>query len=493
MKDNIHVLFISSEIAPFAKTGGLADVSGALPQYLADERINICLLMPLYGSIDQKRFNIKPYDNKTYTLKAGNINIDYEISICKLPGTEIDVFFLKNDSFYKRESLYVNPANGRDWEDNVERYLLLSKASLEIINHINFMPNILHINDWQTSLVPLYLMEKSKKHPSYKEIKTLLSIHNIAYQGIFEIEKFDYLGLPEEHIKFGGALEFWGRMNILKAGIFYSDLLTTVSKTYAMEIQKSEEFGYGLEGILTERRDDLHGVLNGIDYNVWNPLIDEHIQINYGIESLHGKKENKKLLLRSINMKYDDKIPLIGFISRLVDQKGIDLIQDRIYELMELDLQFIILGTGERKYHNFFQEVQKMYPEKVAVFLEFNNKLAHQIEASCDIFLMPSKYEPCGLNQMYSLKYGTVPIVRNTGGLADTVKDFDPVTKRGNGFVFESYDSAELLKTVKRAINNYKKSDIWQIIVENGMVADFSWRKSAIEYIKLYRKLMQVS
>jgi len=260
-----------------------------------------------------------------------------------------------------------------------------------------------------------------------------------------------------------------------------------------MEIQKSEEFGYGLEGILTERRDDLHGVLNGIDYNVWNPLIDEHIQINYGIESLHGKKENKKLLLRSINMKYDDKIPLIGFISRLVDQKGIDLIQDRIYELMELDLQFIILGTGERKYHNFFQEVQKMYPEKVAVFLEFNNKLAHQIEASCDIFLMPSKYEPCGLNQMYSLKYGTVPIVRNTGGLADTVKDFDPVTKRGNGFVFESYDSAELLKTVKRAINNYKKSDIWQIIVENGMVADFSWRKSAIEYIKLYRKLMQVS
>ncbi|MBN1155433.1 glycogen synthase GlgA [candidate division KSB1 bacterium] len=493
MKEKINVLFISSEIAPFAKTGGLADVCGTLPYYLAKEGVNIRLMMPYYGFIDQEKYNIDPLPILKLSVHIGNTPIEFQLYQGLLTDDAIRIYFIRNDAYYHRESIYVNPENGRDWEDNVERFVLLSKAALEIIQHIEFVPDIIHVNDWQTGLLPLYLSEHYKQQAPYTHIKTLMSIHNIAYQGIFEIEKFEQLGLPAIYLKFGSGLEFWGRLNFLKAGIVYADLLNTVSKTYAQEIQKSEEFGYGLEGILAERKNDLYGILNGMDNSEWDPRIDEHIHVNYDVSSIERKKENKRYLLKTINMNDNDHYPLIGLISRLVDQKGIDLIQDRINELLELNIKMIILGTGEEKYHRFFQKVQQTYPDKVAVFLEFNNKLAHQIEAGSDMFLMPSKYEPCGLNQMYSLRYGTVPIVRETGGLADTVKDFDPITKKGNGFVFSQYDSKELLSTVKRAIRYFQKPDVWKIIMENGMSTDFSWNRSAIEYIKLYNKMLEVS
>ena len=493
MKDNINVLFVSSEIAPFAKTGGLADVAGALPYYLTNEGVNIRLLMPLYGFIDSKKYGIEKFSDQTFTVKIGSNNIEYQVCQGFLPESTIRSYFIKKDSYYHRDSIYVDPENGHDWEDNAERFALLSASALEIISYIDFVPHIIHMNDWQSALVPLYLREYYGQQEIYSRIKTLLSIHNIAYQGIFEIEKFEQLGLPSKYLKFGSGLEFWGRINFLKAGIVYSNLLNTVSKTYALEIQKSEEFGYGLEGVLKERKSDLFGIINGIDYNTWNPETDDNIYMNYNIFSIDNKIENKKYLLRKLKLKSDERVPLISLISRLVDQKGIDLVQDRINELLELDINLIILGTGEEKYHRFFSKVQQSHPDKVAVCLEFDNKLAHQIEAGSDIFLMPSKYEPCGLSQMYSLKYGTVPIVRDTGGLADTVKDFDPITKQGNGFVFSNYDSKELLATVKRAITYFHKPQIWKIIVENGMSGDFSWSKSAIEYIKLYKKMLGVS
>ncbi|MGH2574316.1 MAG: glycogen synthase, partial [Ignavibacteria bacterium] len=337
-------------------------------------------------------------------------------------------------------------------------------------------------------LIPAYIKTIHSKDQLLTSVKTVFTIHNLAFQGIFPHKSFLKTGLPD-NIYVEEGVEYFKNFSFLKAGLMFSDIITTVSQNYAEQITTSNEYGYGFEGILKKRKKDLHGILNGVDYSVWNPEKDKTIPYRYSAKEITLKRENKKALLNKFNLEYDAEKPLIGIISRLTDQKGFDLIEKILKDLMKENLQMVILGIGEKKYHQMFEAVRKKFPKKVGLFLGFSEELAHLIEAGSDIFLMPSKYEPCGLNQMYSLRYGTIPVVRLTGGLADTISEYK--NGKGNGFVFEKYDSSELLKAVKRALKLYKNREEWIKLVRTAMAYDYSWEASARKYIDLYRSLIK--
>ena len=479
----MKILYVSSEVYPFAKTGGLADVSGALPPYIKKLGHDIRVMLPGYGTLDRQRFRIRKVRNSPLVpIEVGGKTEYAGLSATNLPGSDVKTYFVENDHYYDRPELYKNPVSNSDWDDNDQRFLFFNLAVLKSIEVLRWVPDVIHCNDWQSSLIPLLL----KIHYSRLGIKSLLTIHNIAYQGIFESSFLSLWDFPEYLSYPYSGIEYWGKVNLLKSGIVYTDIINTVSPTYSHEIQQSEEYGYGLEGVLRDRTRDIYGILNGVDYETWSPETDSHIPYTFSKDKLEGKRKNKRQLLEDNGLIYDDRTPLIGIISRLVDQKGFDLIGDIIHKLMKLKLQIIILGTGEQKYHHFFTELMARYPKKLVVHLKFDNTLAHRIEAGSDIFLMPSKYEPCGLNQMYSLKYGTVPIVRKTGGLADTITEYNRVSKEGNGFVFESYDSDSLYLAIKRALQLFRNEKEWKKLMRNGMEADYSWDRSAREYVKIY-------
>ncbi len=489
---NFKILYISSEVTPFAKTGGLADVSGALPKVLLKMGHDIRVMMPKYGTIFPEEYAIKPLaDFGEMAVRIGNVEKIACIRFSHLPLSDVIVYFVENDGYFKRPELYRNPETNQDWEDNAERFTFFCLSALQFLKSSEWRPDIIHCNDWQTCLIPLYLKEYFGTDPFYKNIAVLLTIHNIAYQGIFDLDFFKLTDLPEYLFEPLSGIEYWGKANFLKAGIVYSDLLNTVSETYAKEIQSSEEYGYGLEGVLKERSDDLYGIINGIDYSVWNPEIDPYIPHNYSKDHLSGKRENKKTLLGSHDLSFDENIPLIGIISRLADQKGFDLIAEIMDELMKLDLYIILLGRGDEKYHQLFTRFKSKFPQKIGINLSFDDRLAHLIEAGSDIFLMPSKYEPCGLNQLYSLKYGTIPIVRATGGLADTIQEFNPSTCQGTGFTFKDYTGKALLTAIRRALGIYQRKEVWLQVMHNSMMQNFSWDRSAQKYTELYRKLLR--
>jgi starch synthase len=362
---------------------------------------------------------------------------------------------------------------------------------LEVCRAKNFIPDIVHCNDWQTGLLPAFLKVDSQ-YSDFKQTASIFSIHNIAYQGNFLKESFDKLGLDWSLFAPGSGFEFWEKVSYLKAGIWYADIINTVSETYAKEIQSSNEYGYGFEGVLKDKADHLYGIVNGIDYDIWNPASDELIPARYTPEKPAGKKKCKTALRRGVKLPLARKdIPVIGIISRLADQKGFDLIAEVADDLLSLDLQIVLLGTGDEKYHTLFTELQKKYPKKIAVVLEFNNAMAHLIEAGSDMFLMPSKYEPCGLNQLYSLKYGTIPIVRETGGLADTIENANPAKGTGTGFTFKRYNSADMLHAVKFALEVYRDKNVWEIMMLRAMRQDFSWDSSAEKYLEIYNKAVE--
>ncbi len=491
MKGPYNVLYVSSEVAPFAKTGGLADVAGALPKAIKELGHDIRVMMPKYGFISDRKYTLRevirlkdvhvPLGDREYTISAKS---------AFLPDSKVQIYFIEYPPYFDRESPYVNPKTGKDWEDNAERFALFSRAVLEVLRVLHWQPDVIHCNDWQTALIPTYLKTVLKDDTYFAKTSTLLTIHNLAYQGVFDPSVLEAIGLPQELFSPGGPVEFYGKVNFLKAGIVYADLLNTVSERYAQEIQ-TPEYGAGLDGVLRERADSLYGILNGVDYSVWNPETDELIPYNYSASDLSGKWKDKEALLEQLGLPYDENVPVIGMISRLADQKGFDLLAEIIDDLMALDIRFVLLGTGDPKYHKIFEKVGKKYKNKASINLRFDNPLAHLIEAGSDMFLMPSRYEPCGLNQIYSLKYGTIPIVRATGGLADTIKDFDPSTGKGNGFVFEKYEAGELLATIKRALDVYKDKKTWLKLIRNAMAEDFSWSVSAKKYVDLYRKLVR--
>ena len=479
---SVKVLFVSSEVNPISKTGGLADVSGALPVYLRKSGIDIRVVTPLYGSPET-------------TGCVQSFLCDFEITVGMSAHrariwegrlkNSVPVYLAANDEFFNRRYLYGSPSG--DYPDNAERFIFFCKASLELCRRAGFIPDIIHCNDWQTGLIPAYL----KNSMFQSNARTVFTIHNIAYQGLFSHEKFNITGLPEGCFDING-LEYWGRMNMMKGALVYSDVLNTVSTAYSREIQ-TPEFGCGLEGVLASRRHDLCGILNGADYEEWDPSRDPYIAAQYDPSTLYRKQECKKDLLAVFDLSLDlvDK-PVIGMVSRLAEQKGFDLIAEIMHDMMSMDIGFVLLGIGEKKYNDLFSGIGMRYPGRAGSRITYDSAIAHKIEAGCDLFLMPSRYEPCGLNQFYSLKYGTVPVVRATGGLEDTVVDISCSRYRGNGFKFTAYDAGELLETIRRAVAFYAESEAWSSLVRTCMLCDYSWDTSSKQYCTLYSKALSV-
>jgi starch synthase len=490
MAKPIQVLFISSEVEPFAKTGGLADVSSALPHTIYNLGQEVRIMLPRYGTI--KNSPSKLHDMirlQGLDVPVGDTVLKANVKSSFILGTftKVQVYLLDNLDLYGRSGIYVNPDTKKAYPDNDVRFIFFCRGILEMLKKMGWQPDIIHCNDWHTALLPVYLKTLYKDDKFYKKTKTVLTIHNLAYQGEFPKSTFAKTCLPPE---LEADLTHNGKINFLKGGLLHADMLTAVSAKYAEEIRTTEEYGCGLQDILEKRKRNLFGITNGIDPEKWNPATDELIPTQFDFKSIDNKVDNKIALLEKMKLPYNEKTPVIGIISRLADQKGFDLIGEVLDQLMKLNLQFVVLGVGEKKYHTLFEKAAKKYPTKFAVALRFDHQLSHWIEAGSDMFLMTSRFEPCGLNQFYSMKYGTVPIVRSTGGLAETVEQIDPAKGTGTGFKFEKYDSKEMLATVKLALQVFANQDVWLKIMKNGMSKDFSWEASAKKYIQLYKKLM---
>ena len=490
------ILFVTSEVVPFIKTGGLADVSSALPQKLQEMGHQVRIVVPKYGAIDERKYKIHEVVRlKDLTTNIGDKEVTFSLRSSFLVGQKarVQIYFLDNQEYFgSRHSLYNDPITGEDFEDNDERFILLSKSIFELINKLGWIPDIIHLNDWQCGLIPVYLKTQFADDPELKSVKTLFTIHNIANQGVFPKSTFAKTGLDESLCDEKNLLHK-KKVNFLKAGLLYSDAINTVSETYAKELTKYEEYGEGLETVLQKRKKDIYGIVNGIDDAIWNPIKDKKIVKKYSVKNLEDKFENKKALAEKFGFDAETDVPIISLISRIDTNKGFDLVKKAFNELLKLNVKIVLLGNGEKKFHKFFEEVAIKKSDKFSCYLGFDDELAHLIEAGSDMYLMPSKIEPCGLNQMYSLMYGTVPIVRHTGGLADTVINFNEKDGSGNGFVIKKYDSDEMIKVVKKAVklfNEDKKT--WQKIMKNGMKSNFSWLASSKNYVELYKKLITI-
>ncbi len=477
--DSINVLFAASEAVPFAKTGGLADVAGTLPRELVKLGADVRLIIPKYKSIPRNFVEAMEYIGYVYVDLAWRHQY---CAVLKLEYQGVITYFIDNEYYFNRDCLYGH-------FDEAEQFAFFSRAVLKVLPLIDFKPDIIHCNDWQTGVVSAFLKAGFGHIGFLKDIKTVYTIHNLKYQGMFPKEVLgDILGLSWDYFNPEG-LELHDCVNYMKAGIAYSDIVTTVSKTYAEEI-KTDFFGENLNGILTKRSESIFGILNGIDYLENDPETDTRIYKSFNAEDLEGKYENKKMLQESLGLPQREEVPVIGVVSRLVGQKGFDLIAHVLDEMLKMDIQLVVLGTGDSNYENMFRNAAERYPGKVSANIKYDGVLAQRIYAGSDMFLMPSLYEPCGLSQIFSLRYGTVPIVRETGGLKDTVMPYNEFTGEGTGFSFANYNAHEMLDTVKRAISFYKNKDIWEKIVKSGMKQDFSWSKSAKEYMELYEKMV---
>ena len=482
----MKIAIVSSEAVPFAKTGGLADVAGALPAELANMGHDVRLIIPKYKSVEEKGFKLKKIEGD-FTVPLGERMV--KGSVLETTENNVKTLFIENDEFFMRDELYKDKNTGDDYSDNASRFIFFSRGVLSALKLVNFKPDIIHVNDWQSALIPLYLKSILKDDAHFKKTSTVLTVHNLGYQGVFWHHDMPLIGVGWEYYTPEG-IEFYDKINFLKAGIIFSDVINTVSKKYAEQIQTNED-GFGLDGVLKDRKEDLFGIINGIDYDEWNPETDTFIAKNYSTKDTSGKAENKRTLLNEFYLPEKLDIPLIGIISRLADQKGFDILADAMEELMSMELKMVILGTGEKKFHLLLTELGKKHPTKLGIKLTYDNRLAHLIEAGSDIFLMPSRYEPCGLNQMMSMRYGTVPVVRATGGLDDTIVEFNEKSGEGNGIKFTNYDAATLISAVKRALSLYGKKPHWKKMMKNGMTTDFSWRASAKEYENLYKRAIK--
>jgi starch synthase len=480
----MKVLIASPEIFPFVKTGGLADVTGALPKALNKLGAEVRVILPKHKGIEESKFPME-YKNLKIGCQISQSVVEAEIVESEYDG--VKAYLVEQDEYYYRDYLYSTPDG--DYLDNAERFIFFAKSILETIKATGFVPDVLHCNDWETALAPVFLKTAYKDDPILKNIPTVFTIHNLGYQGIFWHHDMHLLDIGWEYFT-PDFLEFFGNINFLKGGIIFSDIINTVSKKYSEEIQ-TQEFGYGLDGILSKRKKDLFGIINGIDYQDWNPEKDEFLPARYSVDNRENKAVCKKALQEAFGLPVDNALPLVATISRLADQKGFDLIGTALEEMRALGTQYVILGTGERKYHELFTDLAKELPNSFAVKIAYDNRLAHLIEAGADMFLMPSRYEPCGLNQLYSLKYGTVPVVRGVGGLEDTIIDYDKAPDKGTGFKFYDYTKEAMLDALERALTIYRDPDAWQSLVKRCMTADFSWERSAKEYLELYERAIR--
>jgi starch synthase len=480
----MHIAFAASECVPFSKTGGLADVVGALPRALAALGHQVSVYIPRYRQT-------KLTDPQT-VVRSITVPFDDKYRFCSIvtagPSTGVKFYFVDYPPYFDREALYGSPAG--DYPDNAERFALFSRAVLEASKVLG-VPQVFHCHDWQSALVPVMLRTLYAEDPAFRDVATVFTIHNMGYQGLFPPDTLPLLMLPWDLLTMS-KMEFFGQVNFLKGALVYSDYVTTVSKKYSQEIQTTE-YGFGLEGVLRDRAATVTGILNGIDYDEWNPQTDQFIAAKYSPQDPSGKLKCKQDLLQAFGIpNVDAKVPVIGIVSRFAAQKGFDLIAQIMDRLAREEMIMVVLGSGDRLYEEMFQRLNKQFPNKIAAKVAFDNAIAHKIEAGADMFLMPSRYEPCGLNQMYSLKYGTVPIVRATGGLDDTIEPWDARTGKGTGFKFSEYNGEALLLTIKHALLAYQDPSSWQTLMRNGMTRDFSWGASAREYGKVYERARQV-
>lgn len=476
----MRIVFVAPEGVPFSKTGGLADVAGALPKALAKLGQSLEIVLPRYRMTKPGKPESKM---QSLTLPLGSGFRYASIQNAGVAGG-VHAYLVDSPFYFDRAGLYQEA--GEDYPDNHERFAAFSFAALELIKRSATPPDIIHCHDWQTALVPIYLRTLYRDDPFFRNTSVVFTIHNVGYQGLFPPQILPQISLPSNLFTLD-FLEYYGKVNLLKGGIVFADFITTVSRKYAEEIQTAE-FGCGLEGVFRSRKGRLLGILNGVDYDDWNPATDKLIPVKYNGQNMEGKAACKKALLERMGVRQPivDR-PVVGIVSRFAPQKGFDLIAEIAEQLAALDLYVVALGTGDPIYEELFRNMAATYPDKFLVAVAYDNTLAHQIEAGSDMFLMPSHYEPCGLNQIYSLKYGTVPIVRATGGLDDTIEAFDG--QSGTGFKFSAYTGSALLGAIEQAIAAYHRPNIWRRLVENGMQQDFSWGKSAKQYLEIYKSL----
>jgi len=497
----LRVLYAASEVAGFAKTGGLADVAAALPRALAKLGNTVAVVLPYYAAVRRAGVPVERADI-ALPVPMGPRVLACRVYRSRLPGTDVPVYLIEHQPFFERD----DPSAGRglyqqsmwggyksDYPDNAERFTFFSRAVLELVPHLGFGPEVIHANDWQTGLVPVFLSELYRGQGAYQRLRSVFTIHNIAYQGIFGRDVLNITNLPG-YLFNPGQLEFHGFLNFLKAGIVFADAVTTVSPTYAREIQTAE-YGWGLEGLLSGIHGKLTGIVNGCDYEQWDPAHDRHIAAPYTRQTVFQNKPLCKAdLQRRFHLPEDPQAPVLGMIARLVNQKGIDLVLSAAPGFLDLGCQMVVLGDGDAEYHDQLQTFRDRHPDRVGIYLGFNEGLAHVIEAGADLFLMPSRYEPCGLNQMYSLRYGTPPVVRMTGGLADTVvnaTEENLADDRATGFSFNDYTASALYETVKWALHLWRnRPDDFRKVVLRAMAQDWSWDRSAAAYEALYRKLV---
>jgi len=480
----LTVCVVASEALPYAKSGGLADVAGSLPHALSEIGCRVTLIHPLYRTVRERFPSLQEQDEKV-TIELGGDTTSVRIFRHR-PSPGITSFLVDHPPSFDRPELYGD--EGGDYHDNGLRFSLFCRAATAVLGQMTPPPDIVHCHDWQAALVPLHLRHRKDLAPSLSGTATLMTIHNLAYQGIFDYGILDAAGIPDSLFHMNGV-EFYGRINFLKGGILTADAVSTVSARYSREIQ-TEEFGAGLENVLRERSADLHGILNGVDYTAWDPSTDPHLAANYSSENLSGKDLCKADILRTFGLSPDLSAPLMVTVSRLVDQKGFDIIAPVLPALLDAGFRYVLLGTGGRVYQDLFEEIQRRYPERMAVRIAYDESLSHRLEAGGDFFLMPSRYEPCGLNQIYSMRYGTVPIVRATGGLDDTVTGYEPSSGEGTGLKFDDYTSEALFLKVHEAMLIYRKPDHMHRLVRNAMAQDFSWSRSARRYLDLYRHII---
>ena len=486
---HLKILITASEAVPFAKEGGLADVVGALPKFLKARGHDVRVVMPRYYRVDRQKFKLRELPG-TLSVPMGVIGEMYcGVLEGRIPGTEVPVYFLEHEEYYGRDTLYEKDNQG--YLDNDNRFIFLSRASLELCKMIRFTPDLVHAHDWHTAAVPLLLNTLYRQDSHLAQAASLLTIHNMQHQGSFYEGALEVLGVGWEHFTHL-ELEMLNQVNLLKGGIYHATLLNTVSEGYAREIQ-TPEYGWGLEGVVRERSDALSGILNGVDYEEWNPESDPHLAANFGAGDLSGKAICKRELQRALGLPERDDVPLIGMVSRLVKQKGIDVLAQAIPRLLELDIQIVLLGAGEPWAHFYFGDLAAGHPERFACRIGYDNRLAHRIEAGCDFFLMPSAFEPCGLNQMYSMRYGTLPIVRATGGLDDSVQNFDAATRTGDGFKFWDLNANALFDTVGWAVHTwYREPEAIGALRQNAMAKRFTWEEAAANYERLYLEGMRI-
>lgn len=485
-----NVLYLSSELFPFVKVGGLGDVAGALPKYLKDQDHDIRVLIPKYKMIRDRKFNLREVIRlREIEVPLGNETVTVSVKSGFIPDSKVQAYFLEYKPLFDRADVYVDPKTGEGWDDNDVRFALFARSAFEMLKVLYWQPDIIHVNDWTSALVPFYLENVYKKEPFFQNVKTVLTIHNLEYQGIFSPDvvsrtNLDVLPFDENHPAW-----FHGQVNFLKAGLLQADKITTVSPTYAQEILQPER-SFGLSDVLEQRKDILTGIINGIDALEWDPETDGHLATNYTQESIEDKAGNRRDLCEAFGLEVPEDTLLIGMVSRLASHKGFALLDEALEKLMELPVALVILGTGQEDIHQVLDKAQTEYPGRLAVRFEHNDELAHKIIAGADAFLMPSKTEPCGLPQMYSQRYGTIPIVHATGGLADTVQPYDKTNGEGTGFVFHEFTAEKLINAVKQASDCFADTEVWRSCMFNAMQSDYSWEASTEKLLDVYSSLI---